>query len=67
VDGDSFVGNVNSNDGQLKLDRSNGNANSNDGLGLSARQIVLLNPFQNSLSPAKAPDVGAKSVKREEA
>jgi hypothetical protein len=37
VDGDSLVGNVNSNDGQLKLDRSNGNANPNDGLGLSVR------------------------------
>jgi hypothetical protein len=37
VDGNSIVGNVNSNDGQLKLDRSNGNSNPNDGLGLSVR------------------------------
>ena len=35
VDGDSYVGNVNSYDGQAKLDRSNGNANDDDGVGLS--------------------------------
>ena len=40
VDGNSIVGNVNSNDGQLKLDRSNGNANPNDGVGLVARQYA---------------------------
>lgn len=38
VDGDSCVGNVNSNDGQLNLNRSNGNANPNDGVGVSMRQ-----------------------------
>ena len=35
VDGDSYVGNVNSYDGQAKLDRSNGNANDGNGVGLS--------------------------------
>lgn len=40
VDGDSIVGNVNSNGDQLKLDRSNGNANGDNGVGLSVRQIV---------------------------
>lgn len=38
VDGDSIVGNVNSNEGQLKFDRSNGKANSNEGLGVVTRQ-----------------------------
>ncbi len=37
VDGDSYVGNVNSNGGQLRLNRSNGNANSNNGVGVSMR------------------------------
>jgi hypothetical protein len=40
VDGNSIVGNVNSNGGEFRLDRGNGNANPNDGVGLSVRQIV---------------------------
>ncbi len=40
MDGDSIVGNINSNDDQLKLDRSNGKANGNDGVGLSVGQII---------------------------
>ena len=40
VDGDSIVGNVNSNGDQLKLDRSNGNANPDEGVGLWVRRIV---------------------------
>ncbi len=40
MDGNSIVGNVNSNNGQLKFDRSNGNANSDNGFGLSVRQVV---------------------------
>lgn len=39
MDGDSYVGNVNSNDGQLNLNRSNGNANPNYGVGVSTRQM----------------------------
>lgn len=35
VDGDSYVGDVNSNDGQANLDRSNGKANDDNGVGLS--------------------------------
>jgi hypothetical protein len=42
ADGNSIVGNVNSNDGQFRLDRSNGNANPNDGVGLSVRQAAHL-------------------------
>ena len=45
VEGDSVVGNVNSNEDQFKLDNSNGNANPNDGAVVSVRQIVLLNAF----------------------
>ena len=37
VDGNSIVGNVNSNGDQFNLNRSNGNANSNNGVGLSVR------------------------------
>ena len=37
VDGDSYVGNVNSNDGQANFDRSNGNANDRNGFGLVTR------------------------------
>lgn len=37
VDGDSLVGNVNSNQGRLKFDHDNGNANGNEGLGVSVR------------------------------
>ena len=38
VDCDSVVGNVNSNGGGLRLNRTNGDANSNAGVGLSAEQ-----------------------------
>ncbi len=36
-----MVGNVNSNDSQLKLDRSNGKGNPSIGVGLSTRQQVM--------------------------
>ena len=47
---DSYVGAVNSNDGQGNLDRTNGNANGNDGVGLSvglviARELVARSAF----------------------
>lgn len=41
VDGNSVVGNVNSNEGQLKFSNSNGNGNDNDGVGLSVRQTAI--------------------------
>lgn len=37
VNGDSYVGNVNSNGGQAKFDRSNGKANDENGVGFSTR------------------------------
>ena len=40
VDGNSVVGNVNSNEGQLKFSNSNGNGNGNDGVGFSVRQRI---------------------------
>lgn len=40
MDGNSVVGNVNSNEGQLKFSNSNGNANDDGGVGLSVRQEV---------------------------
>lgn len=44
VDGNSVVGKVNSDDGQLKFDRSNGNANGNEGVGISVRQRIIKIP-----------------------
>lgn len=37
MDGDSYVGNVNSNGGQAKFNRSNGDANDRIGVGLVTR------------------------------
>ena len=45
MDDDSYVGNVNSNNGKLNLNESNGHANDNDGVRLSVRQLALLDTF----------------------
>lgn len=41
MDGDSFVGDVYSYDGQANLDRSNGKANDDNGVGLSMGRILI--------------------------
>ena len=40
MDGDSVVGNVNSNDGQAKFDRDNGKPNDGIGVGLVTRRVI---------------------------